>query len=1091
MDISATQIDPSQEFEAMGVDSVAVIDLSNQLEKQFNNVPRTLFFEVATISEIAAYLQQHNPDEVASLLSTQSSISEVSTNMSLDSDELNEVNSVNQRVNTLAMHTVSEVDNNEIKNVQDLTQEQNTTSDSKAVLETYLIDIISKSSNISADELNSTSTFEDIGVDSVDLIELNNQLDKVFPTLPRTLFFEVTTIADLSEYLISNHKTEVHEIVDKATITTINAKKPSERLPDSKTAVLIGGLHPIKRSLVTESRSVMLDSQLTQTSKIEENSKKKISQPGPSQTISLLETDDLMKRVLDCAQNRQLTLDAILNVAETSFLDEQPSNDSMLQQRESVNSLKTLPHKDALAMCVPTKQYYTNRTRPVQSAYLELLFDHVYVSANSGDVVPLSLDDKSRVLIPFQTFENDVLLKEISEYCEQNNLTFIHVGPQNDAFIDDGFIGIPIATWQDISLENFTVNGAKMRKLRYLVNRFIKAGDVDFFEITPDTPVQHSDYKRIFQQWVSMKGSVAKHSISCMNDLLSWELPVGYRAFATTANTKVCTVMVITPFKDGYLLDQEFYDLDFAELGHLEYSIVELIELLKSECKSILSLGMTLDPFTDSIQNAFQNENVNWFYDYSQASTQLKNITDAGKKNYQFKKKFNVVGHALYAYIEKKELRSSVLNYYLLFFQQAASANELDKYLVKADYESTSSSDSTANQRKISLRADQIAESAIDELDSLFVPFDLQTDSWYRSESSLVIDREQTLRSRIIGAEVPSIKDIVPFDFVFFTSLGRVAENILFNSLTGIKHSFSTVPWTTTLLHQQNCGIQVVEIAQSSDTDSFGSIFTANIDIPKLVQCLQDNPANSIVSMEAFNNAVGGMPVRPEHLHKVSSICKQRNVPLVLDASRVLRNACAVMASDPALARDNPLSIVSETMRCADHVVMSLSKDFGVSFGGLIATNDSKFARALALQCKLIGAGLTPEQEKILTMALLDTDWAVEQIKNQMCWLNKLSQELLYAKVPLVRRSKPMQPTLAGHALLIDASDYKSIKSRAQSRKTLVNDLYIQTGIRGGLHQCGQQQSSLAHCIRLAFPLGTKREVYEEVGKLLTFFYRT
>jgi acyl transferase domain-containing protein len=77
-----------------------------------------------------------------------------------------------------------------------------------------------------------------------------------------------------------------------------------------------------------------------------------------------------------------------------------------------------------------------------------------------------------------------------------------------------------------------------------------------------------------------------------------------------------------------------------------------------------------------------------------------------------------------------------------------------------------------------------------------------------------------------------------------------------------------------------------------------------------------------------------------------------------------------------------------------------------------------------------------------------------------------------------------------GHAIVIDLSQYTADPGNKDSKVKLLRDLFIETGIRGGIHQVGKQRQSLLNrCIRLAFPLGLLRESEEVIfDKLKGFF---
>ncbi|MCP4698377.1 MAG: SDR family NAD(P)-dependent oxidoreductase, partial [Gammaproteobacteria bacterium] len=65
--IDAAEIKNNEALERYGIDSVMIVSLTAQLEKQFGELPKTLFFEVQTLNELSEYLQQHHAAVLQSL----------------------------------------------------------------------------------------------------------------------------------------------------------------------------------------------------------------------------------------------------------------------------------------------------------------------------------------------------------------------------------------------------------------------------------------------------------------------------------------------------------------------------------------------------------------------------------------------------------------------------------------------------------------------------------------------------------------------------------------------------------------------------------------------------------------------------------------------------------------------------------------------------------------------------------------------------------------------------------------------------------------------------------------------------------------
>ncbi|GAX60238.1 polyketide synthase module and related protein [Candidatus Scalindua japonica] len=69
------KIDTQVPFEKYGIDSILVVQLTDQLEKVFGNLPRTLFFEYQTMEQLTDYFIEQHRDKLTKLLGLEVSIS--------------------------------------------------------------------------------------------------------------------------------------------------------------------------------------------------------------------------------------------------------------------------------------------------------------------------------------------------------------------------------------------------------------------------------------------------------------------------------------------------------------------------------------------------------------------------------------------------------------------------------------------------------------------------------------------------------------------------------------------------------------------------------------------------------------------------------------------------------------------------------------------------------------------------------------------------------------------------------------------------------------------------------------------------------
>jgi polyketide synthase PksN len=73
----------------------------------------------------------------------------------------------------------------------------------------YLMDLFSTELKVGRERFTLTGSFQEFGFDSVVMLDLVNALEKRFAGLPKTLFFEHQSIAELAEFLLQNYGAEL------------------------------------------------------------------------------------------------------------------------------------------------------------------------------------------------------------------------------------------------------------------------------------------------------------------------------------------------------------------------------------------------------------------------------------------------------------------------------------------------------------------------------------------------------------------------------------------------------------------------------------------------------------------------------------------------------------------------------------------------------------------------------------------------------------------------------------------------------------------------------------------------------------------
>nr|MDJ0842248.1 SDR family NAD(P)-dependent oxidoreductase [Acidobacteriota bacterium] len=161
-----------------------------------------------------------------------------------------------------------------------------------------------------------------------------------------------------------------------------------------------------------------------------------------------------------------------------------------------------------------------------------------------------------------------------------------------------GWATTSIGVWQTIGpLDQFTMAGSRMRKLRYAANRYaeLEGAQLTRFHFGRDTAMD-ARVHTVMDRWAAGKQNAAP--------LVAWLEPrlrdplrtrEDIRYYCCGREDSLDGVLILSPCPalDGFLLDMEFYGKD-APFGCMEFAIVQVVELLKAEGFQSLSLGITL-----------------------------------------------------------------------------------------------------------------------------------------------------------------------------------------------------------------------------------------------------------------------------------------------------------------------------------------------------------------------------------------------------------------------------------------------------------------------------------------------------------------
>jgi len=318
------------------------------------------------------------------------------------------------------------------------------------------------------------------------------------------------------------------------------------------------------------------------------------------------------------------------------------------------------------------------------------------------------------------------------------------------------------------------------------------------------------------------------------------------------------------------------------------------------------------------------------------------------------------------------------------------------------------------------------------------------------------------------------------------THQGRGAEHILSQIL--IKPG-DIVPgnmyFTTTRLHQEIAGgkFRDVIVDSAHDPDNLDP-FKGNIDLDKLKTIIDEVGVERVpyVSFEGNVNMAGGQPVSMANFKEVHAYCSERNIPVMLDATRLIENAYFIKIREAGYADKTIAEILKEICSYSDGCTMSSKKDHLVNIGGFLAVNDDEIARQAREKVVVYEGlhtygGMSGRDMAALAQGIREAvDY--DHIRARIGQVEYLGNKLIEHGIPIV---KP----IGGHAVYLDARKFLPHLEQSQyPAQALAGELYIESGVRAmergavsaGRKADGTEANPKLELVRLTIP----RRVYTQ-----------
>ncbi|WP_338551793.1 SDR family NAD(P)-dependent oxidoreductase [Paenibacillus sp. KS-LC4] len=191
LQVRADELDVEAEWFDFGIDAFLVIELANRLSEEFGLVlPPSTFSELPTIQQVIELLRGETDKQVPTALSP-----------------------------------TAKEEGDLARAAADFFKKQ-----------------LSSVLGVPAESIEASRPLEVYGIDSIMVMQLNQQLEKTFGMLPKTLFFEYQNIRDLTGYFLKNHRTHLIDLLGIE-------ERPTERASVSVAAPVRKALTPVRAAV--------------------------------------------------------------------------------------------------------------------------------------------------------------------------------------------------------------------------------------------------------------------------------------------------------------------------------------------------------------------------------------------------------------------------------------------------------------------------------------------------------------------------------------------------------------------------------------------------------------------------------------------------------------------------------------------------------------------------------------------------------------------------------------------------------------------------------------------------------------------------
>ncbi len=315
------------------------------------------------------------------------------------------------------------------------------------------------------------------------------------------------------------------------------------------------------------------------------------------------------------------------------------------------------------------------------------------------------------------------------------------------------------------------------------------------------------------------------------------------------------------------------------------------------------------------------------------------------------------------------------------------------------------------------------------------------------------------------GELLTGVTELTGYPYVVAFNSGRQSEAALLRAILkpGVKVCGNML-FPTTRYYVRTLGAELVDvITERTYALDEAYPFKGEVDLDKLADTLGQATPVACVLVETAVNGSGGHPISLANLQAAYALCQQHDVPLYLDASRILENAYLIQQREAGQQGRSIAEIVRDLCNASSGWWASAAKDWGVLEGGLVGLRDEALYHRLRTVAMLECVSNRTIRE---IAAGFREGWQRDgHLRDRAAGVQQLWEGLQAAGIPLVR-------PCGAHAAFVDVKGFFGTSEGVNLGESLAAYIYLISGVRvtKGPRLSDGQQARGQELMRLTVP---------------------